>query len=122
MKTLNSFKYFFFVILLAFSLGACISYQIKDASDAAMTAKYTIAGINNSIATLATSGGIDKATAKAMADKVDQATATVVTAEGLIKQGKPQDALGLLTAANQILLQLQKELQSKQPQPGVKSP
>lgn len=110
----RSFKKFFLVLLLALSLGACISYQVQDAADAVMTAKYTLAGVNNSIAALATSGSLTKAQATTMAEQADKAAALITTASSLSTQGKPQDALSTLAAANAILLQLQKSLQAQQ--------
>jgi len=99
------------IILL---MTACVSFTIKDTQDAIVTAKATLAGVNNTIAALVNNKQISSDTAEKMGGDADKAKALLETAQGLMNQNLPQDAMEALKAANQILLALQRQLEQEQ--------
>ena len=99
------------VLFLILFLFACQSFSVKDASDGVILAKATLTGVNNTITTLVTNKQITKDKAKSLAVEADKAESQIKTADVLLSQGLPGDALSALKAANAILVKLQLELE-----------
>lgn len=94
-------------------LTGCVSFSIKDTADAIVTAKATLAGVNNTIAAMVTNKQLSSQKAELLAAKADEAETMLVTAQSLLNQNLPKDAMEVLQAANKLLLELQKALEEE---------
>lgn len=101
------------LLMMCLAMTACISFSIADTKDAIVSAKYTLAGVNNTITALVSNQQISKDQAQLLATKADQVEQQLNAADVLVGQGKPNDALDALRIANNLLLQLQRDLQAK---------
>lgn len=99
---------------LAVLLTGCISLNVQDPQDAIVTAKATLAGVNNTIAALTNQGQIGSKTAEDLAGKAKEAKTYLESSQALLNQGKPQDAMDALKLANNLLLALQQRLEQEQ--------
>lgn len=101
--------------LFAFSaLPACVSFQVKDTQDGIVLAKRTLEGVNNTIKNLTSTSRVSVDTAKKLSAAADEVEGSLKLSSTLLSQGKPQDALGALRLANQLLADLQTKLEAAQ--------
>lgn len=102
-------------LLVVFAASACAPpVKIQSPADAIMMAKYSLVGVNNTITALNDARAISLADAKRFAAEADKAAGHLKTAELFERQALPQDALGALTLANEVLLALQRSLNEKE--------
>lgn len=102
---------------LQFTLTGCsgITPQPQTPQERVYVAQSTLTGVYKAITELTTSGALTAEEHERYLMAADKAETNLGTAKRLLSQGLPDDALRLLQITNTLLLELQTQLQERQP-------
>ncbi len=104
-------------VILQFALTGCsgLTPQPQTPQERVYVAQSTLTGVYKAIAELTTSGALTADEHERYLMAADKAETNLGTAKRLLSQGLPDDALTLLQLTNTLLLELQTQLQERQP-------